>query len=62
MILLGLPGNDRNWIISPVCINRHRLASDLGAIQVLRNADGGGGGGVQFSVKKTLRRCKVQRY
>ena len=33
----------------------------FGAIQVLRNADGGGGG-VRFSGGKTLRRCKVQCY
>ena len=33
----------------------------LGAIQVLRNADGGGGGGVKFP-EKALRRCKVQCY
>ena len=32
----------------------------LGAIQVLRNADGGGG--CQIFRKKVLRRCKVQRY
>ena len=32
------------------------------AIQVLRNADGGGGGGVTFSRKKPLRRCNVQCY
>ena len=31
--------------------------SYLGAIQVLRNADGGGG--VTFFRKKALRRCKV---
>ena len=31
----------------------------LGAIQVLRNADGGGG---QIFQKKALRRCKVQCY
>ena len=31
-----------------------------GAIQVLRNADGGGG--VKFFGKKALRRCKIQRY
>ena len=33
----------------------------LGAIQVLRNADGGGGRGQIFR-KKALRRCKVQCY
>ena len=32
-----------------------------GAIQVLRNTDGGGGG-CQIFPKKALRRCKVQRY
>ena len=32
----------------------------LGAIQVLRNADGGGG--CQFFWGKALRRCKVQCY
>ena len=32
----------------------------IGAIQVLRNADGVGG--VRFSGKKVLRRCKVQCY
>ena len=31
-----------------------------GAIQVLRNADGGGG--CPIFQKKTLRRCKLQRY
>ena len=31
-----------------------------GAMQVLRNADGGGG--VKFSGGKALRRCNVQRY
>ena len=34
----------------------------LGTIQVLRNADGGGGGGVSDFLKKALRRCKVQCY
>ena len=33
----------------------------LGAIQVLRNAVGGGGG-CQLSRKKALRRCTVQRH
>ena len=32
----------------------------IGAIQVLRNAEGGGGG--QIFQKKALQRCKVQRY
>ena len=32
----------------------------LGVLQVLRNADGGGG--CQILRKKALRRCKVQRY
>ena len=32
----------------------------IGAIQVLRNAEGGGGG--HIFQKKVLRRCKVQRY
>ena len=32
----------------------------IGAIQVLRNADGGGG--CQIFQKKALRRCKVQCY
>ena len=35
-------------------------AAHLGAIQVLHNADGGGG--CQIFRKKTVRRCKVQRY
>ena len=33
----------------------------IGAIQVLRNADGGGGV-YQIFQKKPLQRCKVQRY
>ena len=36
------------------------IASYYGAIQVLRNAVGGVG--CQFSRKKALRRCTVQRY
>ena len=39
----------------------HGPLNRLGAIQVLRNADGGGGG-VLFSGEKTLRRCNVQCY
>ena len=31
---------------------RSGITRDIGVIQVLRNADGGGGGGVRFSVKK----------
>ena len=33
---------------------------DRGAIQVLRNSEGGGGS--IFFLEKALRRCKVQRY
>ena len=34
----------------------------IGAIQMLRNADGGGGGGCQIFREKALRRCNVQCY
>ena len=37
-----------------------RIEINIGAIQVLRNADGGGGCHIFW--KKALRRCKVQRY
>ena len=40
-------------------VYNHHISTS-GAIQVLRNADGGGG--VRFSGKKALRRCKVQCY
>ena len=42
-------------------IINYPCSSLLGAIQVLRNADRGGGG-CQLFQKKALRRCKVQRY
>ena len=47
------------WIFG-ICLTLQSPAVPLGAIQVLRNADGGGG--CQIFWKKALRRCKVQHY
>ena len=38
----------------------HGVSNSIGAIRVLRNANGGGG--CQIFWKKALRRCKVQCY
>ena len=48
-----------NWQLK--LANSLELDDNLGAIQVLRNADVGGGGS-DFQGEKTLRRCNVQCY
>ena len=61
--MLGFGLGSELWLGLVLCYGhgKFRVRVGFGAIQMLRNADGGGGGCLIFW-KKALRRCNVQCY